>query len=215
LSIPLKGGGVDFRLDFNSESKFKNVTSSSSLWLSRTPSFNPFGTKRFLVSAGYSTLLNRIDGEMWVLPDADLALKVSNNLALSGKIYGFSTEKDNPHVLGVGFHYFIGDEEKDGWVLSIQRADLKGLFSFKIKSFTLDIRKWIPLSILLFRIGLGSNYFKESTYQNTQIFPTKMEGGTNYLAIDTMLDIFGATCGLGFKFHPDRTFLSFFLQKEI
>ncbi len=92
----LTGQNVDFRFDPDSELQAKTVTSYSSFWLSRTPPFSPFGAKRLLVSAGYSALFKRLDGETWILPDADLAVKVTNNLALSGKVYGFSTEKDDP-----------------------------------------------------------------------------------------------------------------------
>ena len=211
----LTGQNVDFRFDSDSESQAKTVTSYSSFWLSRTPLFSPFGAKRLLVSAGYSAPFKRLDGETWILPDADLAVKVTNNLALSGKVYGFSTEKDQPQVVGAGIQYFFGNEEEKSWVVTVQRADLKGLYSFRIKSFTFDIRKWMPWSIILIRVGAGSNYYKESTHKATGLIPARMEGQTNYIAADAMLDIFGITGGLGLKFHPDRTFLSFFLQKGI
>ena len=94
-------------------------------------------------------------------PVEDEALKITNNLALSGKIYGFSTAKDQLQVVGAGIQYFFGNAEKKSWVFAVPRADIKGLFSFQIKSFTFDIRKWIQWSILLFRVGVGSNYYKE------------------------------------------------------
>ena len=106
-------------------------------------------------------------------------------------------------------------QKKKSWVFAVQRADIKGLYSFQIKSFTFDIRKWIQWSILLFRVGVGSNYYKESTYNTTGLIPSVMKGKTNYIAVDSMLDILGVTGGLGLKFHPDRTFLSFFIQKDI
>ena len=153
LTEILTGQNVDFRFDPDSESQAKTVTSYSSFWLSRTPPFSPYGAKRLLVSAGYSAPLKRLDGETWILPDADLAVKVTNNLALSGKVYGFSTEKDQPQVVGAGVQYFFGNEEEKSWVFTVQRADLKGLYSFRIKSFTFDIRKWMPWSIILIRNG--------------------------------------------------------------
>ena len=211
----ITGQNVDFRFDLDSELQAKKITSYSSFWLSRTPPFNPDGAKRLLISAGYSALLKRFGGETWILPDADLALKITNNLALSGKIYGFSTAKDQPQVVGAGIQYFFGNSEKKSWVFAVQRADIKGLYSFQIKSFTFDIRKWIQWSILLLRVGVGSNYYKESTYNTTGLISSVMKGKTNYIAADAMLDILGITGGLGIKFHPDRIFLSFFIQKDI
>ena len=108
----ITGQNVDFRFDPNSELQAKKITSYSSFWLSRTPPFNPDGEKRLLISAGYSALLKRFGAETWILPDADLALKITNNLALSGKIYGFSTAKDQLQVVGAGIQYFFGNAEK-------------------------------------------------------------------------------------------------------
>ena len=211
----LIGRNPNFRLDSRSELNAQKVVFYSAFWLSRTAAFSPYESKRLLISLGYLRLLKPLNDEKWVLPDANLAIKITNNLALSGKIFRFSSTTDQPQVIGAGLQYFFGNKKKRSWVFSIQRVDLNGLYSFQMKSFTFDIRKWFSWKTLLIRVGAGANYFKQNTYKNIELIPSKIEGRTNYFGSDAMLDIVGLRAGIGFKVNPDRSFISFFLQKNI
>ena len=140
------------------DSDAKSVIRSSSFWLSESPSMDPASNNRIIIQFGTLSSIKKIIGEY---PNFDFGIKVTRNLAITGKLFGFSTAKESPQILGAGIQYFYGGGDTLDWVSSIQRVDLKGLSHFRLTSLTFDIRKWIEWNSIQFRIGVGSNYFKE------------------------------------------------------
>ena len=145
----------------------------------------------------------------------DIGIKVTRNLAITGKLFGFSTGKESPQILGAGFQYYFGGADTLDWSTSIQRVDLKGLNHFRLTSLTLDIRKWISWKFIHFRLGTGSNFFKEISYFGNHNAPAAMEGQINFIGVDALMRYTIINIGAGTRIHPGRTMVTFFIQKEL
>lgn len=210
---------ADFRFDSvvcqDCDDYAKNVVVSSSFWLSESPAIDPMSNNRILLQSGFSSSTRKLWSEYWTYPNLDFGVKLTKNLALTGKMFGFSAGKDSPQVLGAGLQYAFGSKDTLDWVTSVQRIDLKGLDHFRLTSLTLDIRKWIEWKFVQFRIGAGSNFFKEKSYQYKSELFSKLEGQTNFIGVDALYNYSIFTLGVGSRFHPKRSMVTFYIQKEI
>jgi len=204
--------GSDFEFESNSKSQYQNVFNYSSLWISRTVPFRPYDKMRILISLGYSLPTKFFQGQPWILPDADIAVKISNNLILSGKVYGFSTKKNQIQVIGSGLQYLFGGQRIKEFVFNIQRVDLNVHEKFRLKSITYESSRWISKKLSFIRFGLGINFF--SVDYNDFQEKNNFEGQNNYLFIDLLRPFYGFFGGFGLKIHHERSLLSFFIQKE-
>ena len=189
----------------------KSVIRSSSFWLSETPSMDPASNNRIIIQFGTLSSIKKIIGEY---PNFDFGIKVTRNLAITGKLFGFSTAKESPQILGAGFLYYYGGGDTLNWVSSIQRVDLKGLNHFRLSSLTFDIRKWIEWNSIQFRIGVGTNFFKERSYKGYSE-PSSMKGQINFVGLDALISYSFFKYGIGTRMHPGRTLVTFFIQKEL
>jgi len=189
----------------------KSVIRSSSFWLSESPAMDPASNNRIIIQSGTLSSIKKIIGEY---PNFDFGIKVTRNLAITGKLFGFSTAKESPQILGAGIQYYYGGGDTLNWVSSIQRVDLKGLSYFRLTSLTFDIRKWIEWNSIQFRIGVGSNIFKERSYKGYSE-PSSMKGQINFVGADALMSYSFFKYGIGTRIHPGRTLVTFFIQKEL
>ena len=189
----------------------KSVIRSSSFWLSESPAMDPASNNRIIIQSGTLSSIKKIIGEY---PNFDFGIKVTRNLAITGKLFGFSTAKESPQILGAGIQYYYGGRDTLNWVSSIQRVDLKGLSHFRLTSLTFDIRKWIEWNSIQFRIGVGSNIFKERSYKGYSE-PSSMKGQINFVGADALKSYSFFKYGIGTRIHPGRTLVTFFIQKEL
>ena len=189
----------------------KSVIKSSSFWLSESPAMDPASNNRIIIQSGTLSSIKKIIGEY---PNFDFGIKVTRNLAITGKLFGFSTAKESPQILGAGIQYYYGGGDTLNWVSSIQRVDLKGLSHFRLTSLTFDIRKWIEWNSIQFRIGVGSNIFKERSYKGYSE-PSSMKGQINFVGADALKSYSFLKYGIGTRIHPGRTLVTFFIQKEL
>jgi len=189
----------------------KSVIRSSSFWLSESPAMDPASNNRIIIQSGTLSSIKKIIGEY---PNFDFGIKVTRNLAITGKLFGFSTAKESPQILGAGIQYYYGGGDTLNWVSSIQRVDLKGLSHFRLTSLTFDIRKWIEWNSIQFRIGVGSNIFKERSYKGYSE-PSSMKGQINFVSADALKSYSFFKYGIGTRIHPGRTLVTFFIQKEL
>ena len=189
----------------------KSVIRSSSFWLSESPAMDPASNNRIIIQSGTLSSIKKIIGEY---PNFDFGIKVTRNLAITGKLFGFSTAKESPQILGAGIQYYYGGRDTLNWVSSIQRVDLKGLSHFRLTSLTFDIRKWIEWNSIQFRIGVGSNIFKERSYKGYSE-PSSMKGQINFVGADALMSYSFLKYGIGTRIHPGRTLVTFFIQKEL
>ena len=206
---------ADFRFDpidcQECDGDAKSVIRSSSFWLSESPAMDPASNNRIIIQSGTLSSIKKIIGEY---PNFDFGIKVTRNLAITGKLFGFSTAKESPQILGAGIQYYYGGRDTLNWVSSIQRVDLKGLSHFRLTSLTFDIRKWIEWNSIQFRIGVGSNIFKERSYKGYSE-PSNMKGQINFVGADALKSYSFLKYGIGTRIHPGRTLVTFFIQKEL
>ena len=205
----------DFKFDFidcqECDGDAKSVIRSSSFWLSESPAMDPASNNRIIIQSGTLSSIKKIIGEY---PNFDFGIKVTRNLAITGKLFGFSTAKESPQILGAGIQYYYGGGDTLNWVSSIQRVDLKGLSHFRLTSLTFDIRKWIEWNSIQFRIGVGSNFFNERSYKGYSE-PSSMKGQINFVGADALMSYSFFKYGIGTRIHPGRTLVTFFIQKEL
>ena len=215
LSGTIFSQSADFRFDSIDCQQYdgdaKSVIRSSSFWLSESPAIDPASNNRIIIQSGTLSSKKIIIGEY---PNFDFGIKVTRNLAITGKLFGFSTAKESPQILGAGIQYYYGEGDTLNWVSSIQRVDLKGLSHFRLTSLTFDIRKWIEWNSIQFRIGVGSNIFKERSYKGYSE-PSSMKGQINFVSADALKSYSFFKYGIVTRIHPGRTLVTFFIQKEL
>ena len=180
LTCILDSQSAEFRFDNGDVS---SVVKTSAFWLSESPIINPTTSNRVILQPGFSSSLTRLWGKYWTYPNLDIGINVTHNLAVTGKIFGFSTGKESPQIIGAGFQYYFGGADTLDWSTSIQRVDLKGLNHFRLTTLTLDIRKWISWKFVDIRLGIGSNFFKEVSYFGYHNAPAAMEGQINFIGV--------------------------------
>ena len=207
------GQFADFNFSSDKPEYSKIISYHASFWLSEILMINPMSQSRLAISFGQSISISKIKNKHWFLPNFDFGYKITENLALTSKIYGFIINKDQPQVFSAGVQYFFGDEEKSS-VFSVSKSNLKGLKDFRLSCLTLNVQKWGKWNDALINIGMGSNFFKEVTYGDNIGVPSKIEGRTNFLSFILMKEIYGAVVGGSLKFHPQRQYFSWFIQKN-
>jgi len=215
LSCILDSQSAVFRFDNGDDGFVSSVVYTSAFWLSESTIINPTTSNRVILQPGFSSSITRLWGKYWTYPNLDIGIKVTRNLAVTGKIFGFSTGKESPQIIGAGFQYYFGRAETLDWSTSIQRVDLKGLNHFRLASLTLDIRKWISWKFIHFRLGIGSNFFKEVSYSGKHNAPSAMVDQINFMGVDALLRYTIFNIGAGTRIHPDRTMVTLFIQKEL
>lgn len=90
------------------------------------------------------TSINNMNAEKKnTYPNLNISFKITKNLSITSKIFGFQSEDDLPQVLGAGFQYYFGTNDTLNTLVSIQRSDLKGLDDFKLNSINVDLKKWL------------------------------------------------------------------------
>ena len=209
---------ADFRFDsFNCadcDEYAKTVINQSAFWLSETPSIDPMSQNRLYIQSGFSSSINKINHNYWSYPNLDLGIKTTKNLSLTGKIFGFSSEDESPQILGAGLQYAFGGKDTLDWVTAIQSINLKGLNHYRLTSITIDIRKWIKWNSIILRAGTGSIFYKETSYFAISGMNTKIDGQINFIGVDGLYCHSIYKLGIGTRFHPKKTMISFFIQKE-
>ena len=193
----------------------KDLVYSASFWLGGSQMIDPNSTNRLFVQTGLSSIYIEEKSNFLKYPNIDVGLKVTKNLSLTCKSYGFQSVDENPQVIGGGIQYYSGDKDTLNWSTSLQRVDLKGLKHFHMTSLLLDFRKWFGWNNYKFRIGTGTILFKERSFSGDHGFPSSMEGQINFLGIDLMIPMSILTLGMETRISSSRIITSLYMQKEI
>ena len=199
----------------NCESFSKTRIKLSSLWLSESPIMRLNSKNRIILQTGLASTMIKLEDGYLNYPNLDLGISVTNNLAMTIKIFGFNANNDSPQVIGAGLQYAYGPKDSLNWITAIQRVDLKALNHFRLSSITIDIRKYFIWKSIHYRAGFGSNFFKQYAYINESFIPQKMEGQINYFGIDALSYYSIFNIGIGAKIHPKKSIITVFVQKEI
>jgi len=191
----------------------REIIHASSLWLSGTPMINPMAKNRFFLEIGSS--LTFLASNRYKYPNVDIGMKVTRNLSIINKIYGFKADNEHLQIIGAGLQYYLGSGDSLDWSATVQRIALRGLKYFSLSSLSIDLRKWYHLNSFKFRLGIGSNYFKERTHSNTDVLPSLIKGQINYLGFDFSLLLGTFNIGLENQISKSMIISTAFVQKEI
>lgn len=191
----------------------REIIHASSLWLSGIPMINPMAKHRFFLEIGSS--LSLLAKNKYKYPNLDIGMKVTKNLSIINKVYGFKADNEHPQIMGGGLQYYFGSGDSLDWSTTVQRINLRGLRYFSLSSVSIDLRKWYYFKSFKFRLGIGSNYFKERTHTNTDVLPSLMKGQINYLGFDFSLPLGNFNIGLENQISKSMIISTAFVQKEI
>ena len=191
----------------------REIIHASSLWLSGTPMINPMAKNRFFLEIGSS--LTFLASNRYKYPNVDIGMKVTRNLSIINKIYGFKADNEHPQITGAGLQYYLGSGDSLYWSATVQSIALRGLKYFSLSSLSIDLRKWYNMKSFKFRLGIGSNYFKERTHSNTDVLPSLIKGQINYLGFDFSLLRGTFNIGLENQISKSMIISTAFVQKEI
>ena len=125
------------------------------------------------------------------------------------------TGNENPQILGGGLQYYFGSGDSLNWSATVQKINLKGLKYFSLSSLSIDLRKWYHLKSFKFRLGIGSNYFIQRIFYNTDVLPAVIKGQINYLGFDFSLLLGTFNIGLENQISKSMIISTAFVQKEI
>tara|TARA_Y100000748_G_scaffold262811_1_gene231376 strand:- start:16 stop:684 length:669 start_codon:yes stop_codon:yes gene_type:complete len=191
------------------------IIQSTSFWLSGSPIINPMTNNRMILQISSSSLFRIDNSDIYRYPNIDIGLKVTKNLALTYKSYGFRSGDENPHVLGGGLQYYFGNKDTLDWSSTFQRVDIKGLKYFSLTSLLVDIRKWYDWKNFKFRLGVGSNFFKQRFFSSSNISPETMKGQVNFIGFDLSIPIWTIILGLENRISTQIMSSTIYIHKEI
>ncbi len=213
--VVLSAQQANFRFDDLDGKNAQNIVFHASYWLSNNPKLNPdFSNHRLGISTGYSSYFREIHDDRWILPDFDIIMRVTGNLSLTGKLYGFQLKEDAPHVIGSGFQYYFGKDNSKTWVSSIQRIDLKGVAHFRLTSITMNINKWFSGTLVDSGLGVGANIFKGRSYYKSIATLGNIEGQANFFSMDVIKPFNSFKSGIGFNIHPNYQLFRAYIMKN-
>ncbi|MFL2983300.1 MAG: hypothetical protein ACJZ12_02795 [Candidatus Neomarinimicrobiota bacterium] len=192
----------------------EEIIYSSSFWLSGSPAIDPTTENRFIIQSGISSVLIVDNKNIFKYPNLNIGLKVSKNLSLICRSYGFRSGDYSPHILGGGIQYYYGGRDTLSWSTSLQRNDLKGLKNFSLTSLKIDLQKWLLWNNYKFCVGLGSNFFKQSSVGEYSDFPKSMKGQINYICFRMMVPISIFSLGIDSQIALRQKMVTLYLQKE-
>jgi len=191
------------------------IIQSTSFWLSGSPIINPMTNNRMILQISSSSLFRIDNSDTYKYPNIDIGLKVTKNLALTYKSYGFRSGDEHPHILGGGLQYYFGSKDTLDWSSTFQRVDIKGLKYFSLTSLLVDIRKWYDWKNFKFRLGVGSNFFKQRFFSSSNISPETMKGQVNFIGLDFSVSIWTMILGLENRISTQIMSSTIYIHKEI
>ena len=192
----------------------QSILSNSALWLSQSPIINPLNQGKIFVQYGLTSLKMNVNRKN-IYPNLNISIKVTKNLSITSKIFGFQSENDLPQVLGAGFQYYFGTNDTLNTLLSIQRSDLKGLDDFNLNSINVDLKKWLSWGKYKLRYGIGSIFYKSKIRSDFQFLGLIKNDQINYFELECLRSAFMVDLGLGFKMSNKVSSFTLITQKEI
>lgn len=192
----------------------QSILSNSALWLSQSPIINPLNQGKIFVQYGLTSLKMNVNRKN-IYPNLNISIKVTKNLSITSKIFGFQSENDLPQVLGAGFQYYFGTNDTLNTLLSIQRSDLKGLDDFNLNSINIDLKKWLNWKKYKLRYGIGSIFYESKIRSDFQFLGLIKNDQINYFELECLRSAFMIDLGLGFKMSNKVSSYTLITQKEI
>lgn len=192
----------------------QSILLNSAFWLSQSPIINPLNQGKIFVQYGITSLKMNADKKN-IYPNLNISIKVTKNLSITSKIFGFQSEDVLPQVLGAGFQYYFGTNDTLNTLISIQRSDLKGLDDFNLNSINVDLKKWLIWKKNKIRYGIGSVFYKSKIRSDFEDLGLKKNDQINYFELECLRSALMIDLGLGFKLSNEISSFALIAQKEI
>ena len=167
---------------------------------------------RFTVQIGFSTIRIKNPIRLWTYPNFDVGFKITKNLSITSKTYGYLAEKDAPYVIGGGLQYYFGDQDTLDWSLSLQRTDLLGLEYYNLKSLNFELGKWFTHNTSLLKVGFGTSSFDGTAIKIPIDQRNNFDGKFNYLVVSMLRPLIFFDLGIGLKLSSKNS--GFFLHTK-
>ena len=196
------------------ESNVNDVVFSSSLWLSNTLLINPLTYSRFTAQIGFSTIPIKEPTRLWTYPNFDFGFRLTKNLSITSKAYGYVAEEDAPQVIGGGLQYYFGSQDAHDWSLSLQRTDLLGLEYYNLKSLNFDLGKWFSYNTNSLKVSFGTNLFDGVAFKVPIDQKKYFDGKFNYVAVTVLRPFMFFDIGIGLKFSSKNSTLLLHTKKD-
>ena len=196
------------------ESNVNDVVFSASLWLSNTLLINPLTYSRFTAQIGLSTISIKEPTRLWTYPNFDFGFRLTKNLSITSKAYGYVAEEDAPQVIGGGLQYYFGSQDTHDWSLSLQRTDLLGLEYYNLKSLNFDLGKWFSYDTDLLKVSFGTNHFNGVAFKAPIDQKKYFDGKFNYVAVTVLRPFMFFDIGIGLKFSSKNSTLLLHTKKD-
>ena len=200
-------------INTNLVSKIKS-NDISAVWLSKFPVLHTDGNNRLIFQYGYSIANPYNSNWFMISPNIDFGLKVLKNISITSKLNGVSFGEEFFHIIGGGIQYFYGRNDTLNWVSCIQRVNLNAGKDFRLTTITMDFRKLINWKSIQFRIGIGSNFYKKTLYDNTVFRLINKKSQINFIGLDAIVFYRNFNFGIDMYITPNGIINSLFIQKQ-
>ena len=207
----------DFRINqyIDCQDCIDRSLSYSAFWLSESPIINPLYNGKVFIQYGLSNIYKNKINENWQYPNLNISVKMTKNLAITSKIYGFRGGEDSPQVLGAGIQYFGGKEDSLTSIFVIQRTDLKGLKDFTLSSLNFELKRWTNWNLFNFRYGIGSVFYKNKINVVSEKIKSVSDGQINFFELEVLYSIYKINLGGGIRINNKLSIYTFLMQKEL
>ena len=163
----------------------------------------------FLLSANKNTNFN-------LSPVLLGSIKISWNLALTGRMSAFSNEKKAINIYGWGLSYKPGAEDKlSPWTIMANSGIYRSFNMIRSSSFSLSLSRNISMKNFDILLGFSSNNVKGMNYQDNQdIVPQNFKYNFNSIIFGTTVDFIGIKILPSINYNSDDFTMLIGLQKE-
>ena len=195
---------------FEEKAYVKNATIASTVSSHITISNNKnIALAGFLLSANKNTNFN-------LSPVLLGSIKISWNLALTGRMSAFSNEKKAINIYGWGLSYKPGAEDKlSPWTIMANSGIYRSFNMIRSSSFSLSLSRNISMKNFDILLGFSSNNVKGMNYQDNQdIVPQNFKYNFNSIIFGTTVDFIGIKILPSINYNSDDFTMLIGLQKE-
>lgn len=167
------------------------------------------GLASFLISANESTNLN-------LIPVLLGSIKISWNLALTGRMSAFSKENKAINIYGWGISYKPGKEDKiSPWVFRANSGIYRSFNMIRSSSFSLSLSRNISLKNFDILLGFSSNNVKGINYKDSlNIVSQNFEYNFNTIIFGTTVDFMDIKLLPSINYNSNIFTILIGLQKE-
>ncbi len=191
-----------------------DVVFPASLWLSNAVLINPMTQSRFTAQIGFSTIRIKEPMRLWTYPNFDFGFRLTKNLSITLKTYGYVAEKDAPQIIGGGLQYYFGSQDTLDCSLSLQRTDLLGLEYYNLKSLNFELGRWFLYNTNSLKLSFGTNFFDGVAFELPIDQKKNFDGKFNYFAVSMLRPFMFLDIGIELKLSSKNSIFLVHTKKD-